>query len=50
MIITFLPFVPIPIYLLYSILTMGSAAFYPAADWGPQINVSVTKDLGKFIK
>jgi len=33
---TFTPFAPIPIYLIYSVITRGKGAFYPTDDWGPQ--------------
>ena len=38
MIMTFTPFAPIPIYLLYSVITRGREAFYPDEDWGPQVS------------
>ena len=33
---TFTPYIPIPIYLVYCVVTQGKKAFYPAEDWAPQ--------------
>ena len=42
MIMTFTPFAPIPIYFIYKVATLGSKAFLPSDDWGPNKSIDNT--------
>ena len=39
---TFTPFAPIPIYFIYKVATLGSKAFLPSDDWGPNKSIDNT--------